>query len=99
MLGSRVEPPGIFLNAPAVLERQLTAFGLDCWVAADVDDSAVPRVVRTVLNNVERTDAQGFPWPFFDFIAANGDDLLARFFRAFEARSETTGGINDPSRR
>ena len=82
MLGSRVEPPGIFLNAPAVLERQLTAFCLDCWVASGVDASAVPRVVRTVLNNVERTNAQGFPHPFFDFIAANGDDLLARFFRA-----------------
>ena len=40
MLGSRVEPPGIFLNAPAVLERQLTAFCLDCWVAAGVDESA-----------------------------------------------------------
>ena len=99
MLGSRVEPPGIFLNAPAVLERQLTAFCLDCWVAAGVDDSAVPRVVRTVLNNVERTNTQGFPHPFFDFIAANGDDLLARFFRAFEARSGTTGGIDDASRR
>ena len=99
MLGSRVEPPGIFLNAPAVLERQLTAFCLDCWVAAGVDASAVPRAVRTVLNNVERTNTHGFPWPFFDFIAANGDDLLARFFRAFEARSGTTGGIDDASRR
>ena len=29
----------------------------------------------------------------------NGDDLLARFSRAFEARSGTTGGIDDPSRR
>ena len=99
MLGSRVEPPGIFLNAPAVLERQLTAFCLDCWVAAGVDESAVPRAVRTVLNNVERTNTQGFPYPFFDFIAANGDDLLARFFRAFEARTGTTGGIDDASRR
>ena len=99
MLGSRVEPPGIFLNAPAVLERQLTAFCLDCWVAGGVEESAVPRAVRTVLNNVERTNTQGFPYPFFDFIAEHGDDLLARFFRAFEARSGTTGGIDDASRR
>ena len=99
MLGSRVEPPGIFLNAPAVLERQLTAFCLDCCVAAGVDESAVPRAVRTVLNNVERTNSQGFPYPFFDFIAEHEDDLLARFFRAFEIRSGTTGGIDDASRR
>ena len=33
MLASRVDPPGVFLNASAVLERQLTAFCLDNWVA------------------------------------------------------------------
>ena len=46
MLGSRIDPPGVFLNAPAVLERQLTAFCLDCWVAGGVDEGAVPRTIR-----------------------------------------------------
>ena len=46
MLGRRIDPPGIFLNAPAVLERQLTAFCLDCWVAGGVDENAVPRRIR-----------------------------------------------------
>ena len=32
----RVDPPGVFLNASAVLERQLTAFCLDNWVADGV---------------------------------------------------------------
>ena len=98
MLASRVDPPGIFLNAPAVLERQLTAFCLDCWVAGGVDETAVPRTIRPVLNNVETQNSQGFPYPLFDFIAANGDDLLARFFRAFESRSGPAHGLDDSSR-
>ena len=99
MLGSRIDPPGVFLNAPAVLERQLTAFCLDCWVAGGVGESAVPRTIRAVLNNVERTNTQGFPYPLLDFIAEQGDDLLARFTKAFEAHSGTSGGIDDASRR
>lgn len=90
MLGSRVDPPGIFLNAPAVLERQLTAFCLDCWVAGGVDEDAVPRSIRPVLNNVEKRNTDGFPFPFFDFIEREATDLLARFFLAFE-------NIADPS--
>ena len=94
MLGSRIDPPGIFLNAPAVLERQLTAFCLDCWVAGGVDENAVPRTIRPVLNNVDRQNSQGFPYPFFDFIAENGDELLERFFRAFESRPGVPHGID-----
>ena len=98
MLGSRVEPPGIFLNAPAVLERQLTAFCLDCWVAAGVDENAVPRRIRPVLDNVEKHNANGFPYPFFDFIAENDGDLLKRFLDAFESRSGVAHGLDDASR-
>ena len=98
MLGSRIDPPGVFLNAPAVLERQLTAFCLDCWVAGGVDESAVPRTIRPVLDNVDKGNAQGFPYPFFDFIAGNGQDLLSRFFRAFESRSGTGDDLDDESR-
>ncbi len=98
MLGSGVEPPGIFLNAPAVLERQLTAFCLDCWVAGGVEENAIPRAIRTVLNDVERRNVQGFPYPFFDYIAENGDDLLARYFDAFESRPDANDGLDEASR-
>jgi len=98
MLGSRIDPPGIFLNAPAVLERQLTAFCLDCWVATGVDENAVPPAIRTVLNNVERRNTRSFPYPYFDFVAEEGDDLLVRFFRAFESRSGASDGLDDTSR-
>jgi len=36
MLAGVVEPPGVFLDAAAVLERQLTAFCFDRWVALGV---------------------------------------------------------------
>ena len=98
MLGSRIDPPGIFLNAPAVLERQLTAFCLDCWAASGVDEDAVPRRVRPVLDNVEKVNPQGFPYPLFDFVAEHGEDLLARFFAAFESRGEEEEGLDDSSR-
>ena len=98
MLGSGVDPPGIFLNAPAVLERQLTAFCLDCWVAGGVDANAVPRTIRPVLNNVETQNSQGFPYPFFEFIENNGTDLLARFFEAFESRPDAEHGLDKGSR-
>ena len=98
MLGSRIDPPGIFLNAPAVLERQLTAFCLDCWVANGVDADAVPRTIRPVLDNVEKGNTQGFPYPVFEFIAKNDEDLLARFFAAFDPRSEADDGLDESSR-
>ncbi|MCY4059175.1 MAG: DEAD/DEAH box helicase, partial [Gammaproteobacteria bacterium] len=98
MLGSRIDPPGIFLNAPAVLERQLTAFCLDCWVASGVDENAVPPRIRPVLDNVEKGNSDGFPYPLFDFIAEHGDHLLARFFAAFEPRSEAEDGLDESSR-
>ena len=98
MLGSRVDPPGIFLNAPAVLERQLTAFCLDCWVAGGVDENSVPRRIRPVLDNIEKSNTNGFPYPFFDFIAENDDDLLNRFLDAFKSRSGDAYGLDDASR-
>ena len=98
MLGSRIDPPGIFLNAPAVLERQLTAFCMDCWVASGIDANAVPRTIRPVLDNVEKGSVQGFPYPWFDYIASNAEELLNRFFAAFESRSEADDGLDDSSK-
>ena len=82
MLAGRVEPPGVFLNAPAVLERQLTAFCLDGWAATGLPEDAVPRTIRHLLDNVEQARLTGFPYPFLDFVQRRGDDLLEGFFDA-----------------
>ena len=83
MLASRLDPPGVFLNASAVLERQLTAFCLDNWVAGGVPEEAVPGTIRQVLDNVETARQSGFPYPFLDFVQRNSDDLLDEFLAAF----------------
>ena len=82
MLAGRIEPPGVFLDAPAVLERQLTAFCLDAWAATGLPEDAVPRTIRHVLDNVEQDRPAGFPRPFLDFVRQRGERLLETFFDA-----------------
>ncbi len=84
MLAGKVEPPGVFLNATAVLERQMIAYCLDSWVASGVDERAVPRTMRAVLANVERRRLSRFPYPFFDFVGENAGELVASFLKAFD---------------
>ena len=90
MLARSVEPPGVFLNASAVLERQLTAFCLDGWVATGVAREAVPATMRTVYENVAAAKQNGFPYPFFDFVQRHSDDLLERFLHAFDDLNESS---------
>ena len=92
MLAGRIEPPGVFLNAPAVLERQLTAYCLDGWAATGLPDDAVPRTIRHVLDNVEQGRLTGFPYPFLDFVQRRGGELLETFFDAL------AGELSDASR-
>ena len=84
MLAGAVEPPGVFLNARAVLERQMIAYCFDSWVAAGVDENAVPRTMRDVLANVERRRLSRFPYPFFDFVGEHGRELAESFLAAFD---------------
>jgi DEAD/DEAH box helicase domain-containing protein len=42
MMAGSVNAPGVFLNASAVLERQLTAFTLDCWVRESGKAAVIP---------------------------------------------------------
>ena len=83
MLAGGVEPPGIFLDAVAVLERQMTAYCLDNWVAAGVPEDAVPRKIGTVLTNVEKERLEGFPYPFFTFVRREETTLIEGFLGAF----------------
>ena len=83
MLAGQVNPPGVFLNASAVLERQLTAFCFDRWSASGVGEEAVPPRIRAVLDAVETTNTHRFPFPFLAFVQREGEALLEAFFSAF----------------
>ncbi len=84
MLAGRTEPPGVFLNASAVLERQLIAFCFDRWAASGVGELAVPGRLRDVLDAVEKGKLDQFPYTFFDFVQRNADGILEAFSAAFE---------------
>jgi len=79
MISGDVEPPGVFLQAIAVLERQLTAFCFDNWVATGIDDSAIPKSVRELLNSVEGSHTNKFPYLFFDYIEKYQGTLFESF--------------------
>lgn len=83
MLAGFIDPPGVFLDASRVLERQLTSYCLDNWAADCRDPDAVPASVRALLDNVEADGETGFPYPFFAYTAEHSESLFASFELAF----------------
>ena len=84
MMTGSVEAPDVYLNASAVIKRQLTAFCFDNWVATGINDSAIPTKMSQVLNVVERADTKEFPYTFLAYVRQNTDTLLERFLALFE---------------
>jgi len=83
MMEGDVEPPGVFLDAAAVLERQLTAFCFDRWVHEQGEAAVVPHLLREVLGQLEDQGAKRFPFNLFAFVQANGPTLLREFGEMF----------------
>ena len=85
MLDGAIDPPGVFLDASAVLERQLTSFCLDNWAETCDGPDAVPRKLGTVLDHVESSTAGVFPNTFFEYIERRVDFLFERFLEVFRS--------------
>ncbi len=85
MLHGSVSTPGVFLNASAVLERQLTSFCLDDWAASCGDPGAVPDQIRRVLQAVDSRDETAFPYTFFSHISRYRAGIFQRFLEVFGA--------------
>ena len=92
MISGNVDTPGVFLNAAAVLERQLTAYCFDTWVATDISKALLPNKLGSVLNNLEKPDDDRFPYNLLAFITCNRTDLVHSFVEMFE------GTLADDSR-
>jgi DEAD/DEAH box helicase domain-containing protein len=86
MIEGRVASPGVFLNASAVLERQLTAFSLDRWVESGISPSAIPPKLGQVLGQLTQVDVKRFPYNFLDFVGKNERNLFEGFVKMFESR-------------
>lgn len=84
MLAGDVDAPGVFLNASAVLERQLTAFTIDCWVRKMGEQARIPHKLSDVLSAVRNTTQSKFPYIWFAFIAEHQGTLLSEFVESFK---------------
>jgi DEAD/DEAH box helicase domain-containing protein len=86
MLAGDVGAPGVFLDASAVLERQLSAFTVDCWVRSAGERAKIPTKLSDVLS-AARNNTQGkFPYVWLGFIQEHQATLLAEFIAMFNVR-------------
>ncbi|BBG66226.1 helicase, C-terminal:type III restriction enzyme, res subunit:DEAD/DEAH box helicase, N-terminal [Hydrogenimonas sp.] len=84
MMRGKIEAPGIFIDASAILQRQFLAFCMDRWVyEKSVDESAIPWKLSKVLSAVKEKHRERFPWTLIGFISENVDSLLEEFFSLY----------------
>lgn len=87
-----VDPPGVFLNAPAVLERQICAYSFDRWIedacgtlAESEVQNLVPSVLKELFAQRKRNRERAFPNNFFAYVRERRDAIFDRFRAAFDA--------------
>lgn len=98
-----VDPPGVFLNAPSVLERQLIAYSFDRWIAdAMIADprrlegklpksaELVHAKIGGVLANFKKKDENAFPFNFFKYVEQNRQQVFDDFTALFDSMKEET---------
>jgi len=90
MLAGSVEAAGCYLDASAILQRQLTAFCLDSWVATGITKREFPVQLNDVLNAIERQDQSRFPYNWLTFIQERQSELFETFLNLFTETDERT---------
>lgn len=90
MLAGDVQLPSIFLRAPAVLERQLTAYCIDRWIESD-SSTAIPNEMEAIYIQLSKakedqnnTNEGVFPGALYKFIELNLTELIAGFIAMFD---------------
>jgi DEAD/DEAH box helicase domain-containing protein len=84
MMAGDVQPPGIFLSAMAVMERQLIAFCFDQWVQTGIDMAAIPDNLKIILDNIVAGVSKGFPYTLIHYIKNNRSALFQAFQSMFD---------------
>jgi DEAD/DEAH box helicase domain-containing protein len=95
MMRGAVQPPGVFLDAIAVLERQLLAYCMDRWVQEGIADDAVPQKLKVALDALDTGSDKEFPHNLLDFIDRNSGTLLRDFEYLFKPLSGTRRASTD----
>ncbi|MEM9148860.1 MAG: DEAD/DEAH box helicase [Cyanobacteria bacterium P01_F01_bin.3] len=83
MIAGGVETPGFYLDASAILQRQLTAYCLDCWVAQGAQPRDLPDRFSLVLEAVKQEDTTRFPYNWLSYIETHQTELLTAFIDLF----------------
>ncbi|MDO5103464.1 MAG: DEAD/DEAH box helicase [Lautropia sp.] len=99
MVAGQVTAPGVFLNASAVLERQLMAFTLDRWVREGGKAVRIPKTMNEVLRVVKNQSTTLFPFSWLAHVDRRRHALLSDFLALFEqsvARLPCEGACDNP---
>lgn len=84
MMRGEVEPPGVFLDAPEMLRRQLAAHAMDHWAQAAGSEDAIPNQTTALLGEGAR-----FPARFLDHFEAHRSEIVNAFLGQFEEKVVT----------
>ena len=84
MITGAVQPPGIYLEASAILERQFIAFCFDRWVQSGIDPTQFPDRIDKMLNHVGSQKSDAFPYTFLRFIDSQRTLLFDTFTSLFK---------------
>ena len=97
MLQGQVNPPGCYLNAAAILKRQLVAYSLDRWVQSGISDQALPKQLKPVLDAITIKKAGNssihhntFPTTWLSWTQAHQGKLLEDFLALFADNLDNT---------
>lgn len=96
MLAGAVEPPGVFLHAMAVLERQLFALALTRWMTA-YPTAEIPQTLDTILKQKEWDGKpyapDSFPLGFLDYAMNEAETLHRDFCGLFAQKNSAHDGL------
>ncbi len=90
MIVGNVEPPKIFLNASAVLERQFVAYCMDSWVSQGAKEEDIPKKLNSCLNKLDSHPLNVFPFNFLRYVQDNTTNRLNSFMQLFSELSDSS---------
>jgi DEAD/DEAH box helicase domain-containing protein len=97
MLAGEITPPGVHLQAPAVLKRQAAAYTLDRFVA-EAHGTVDYGQVKTVLSDLEGDGRRSFLKDWLDLLATQGAGLVEDFIAILPEKSAALPRLTDALR-
>ncbi|QDU69651.1 DEAD/DEAH box helicase [Engelhardtia mirabilis] len=92
MLAGEVLAPGCFLDAPHMLERQLTAHAMDAWALEASADVKLPKTLEALGDKPEES---AFLQSFLAFHGERRGELTDRFVARFKEAMRDGDGLSD----